>query len=1008
LEEKHMLINTSLIFGLLIGCGEEEPEKTTDPLSEDADGDGVIAAEDCDDEDSGNFPGNDETCDGADNDCDGEIDNDASDGSDFYADTDGDGFGDPDASESGCEAWDGYVEDMSDCDDGNPDVNPDAAEVCDGEDNDCNGDIDDDDAGVDASSGAEYWADEDGDGYGDMEASGWMCEWAEGYADNGTDCDDWDAELNNDDADGDGLASCPGDDGMVDCDDGNNTVGATDEDGDGYIACLDDCNDWDADVNAGDGDGDGMSTCEGDCDDTDATAMDIDEDGDGFSACNVDCDDASATTFPGAAENDSEEACMADGDEDGYGDANPTVDFCGTLELFDSYGDSWNGAYLYVYLDGEMADTYTLEYADGGYGVWEVCYSGSTIELEYSEGYFDSENSWSVTVDGEILFASGGDFGLDDPTADNGFSAASWIDAGSDCDDADAAVSSIDEDGDGYSACVDDCDDSAADEDGDGVADGAAYNPGDADGDGYDSCDWEMPDCDDSDAAVNPSVDGDGDGYSVCDDCDDADAEISPDAEDVAYDGIDSDCDGWSDYDADWDGHDSMDHGGDDCDDDDGDVHPGLAGEDPAICMEDYDGDGYGDDEPSNAAATAGSDCNDGSPYTHPGAAYMEADLDGDGVDDCSMDYDGDGYGSDYAGSNVAGTDCDDYDEFIFPGAAEMDSETECMADYDDDGYGDSDVSSYDDHIEGTDCDDDDAAVYPGIDADADSIDICDDCDDADAAVGSHFLAYDDYDADGYGDDNDEEWICDLDEDGDGTDDWSLIGGDCDDWDADENPGVDGDGDTVNVCEDCDDDDDTIGAPWDAYMDADGDGFGSFHAEMVCAMDSDDDGTDDYLSVSGDCDDNDAWTHPGAAESDSESVCLRDTDEDGYGEMGGCYTLIGLDSYGDGWDSYSGDGTVDLYVDGVWDSSYMVEEDQAEWLLCVATGSEVAVGYTEPGSFNSEVAFALFSPDGTELMSTDWAPDGADVAAGDTPLWSGTAGDSGGSDLDDTDGTVGH
>ena len=62
------------------------------------------------------------------------------------ADADGDGFA--------CEV---------DCDDGDAGVHPDADEICDGRDNDCDNTIDESDA-----EGTSLWyADFDGDGYGD-------------------------------------------------------------------------------------------------------------------------------------------------------------------------------------------------------------------------------------------------------------------------------------------------------------------------------------------------------------------------------------------------------------------------------------------------------------------------------------------------------------------------------------------------------------------------------------------------------------------------------------------------------------------------------------------------------------------------------------------------------------------------------------------------------------------------------------------------------------------------
>ncbi|MAA77736.1 MAG: hypothetical protein CL916_00635, partial [Deltaproteobacteria bacterium] len=68
-----------------------------------------------------------------------------------------------------------------------------------------------------------------------------------------------------------------------------------------------------------------------------------------------------------------------------------------------------------------------------------------------------------------------------------------------------------------------------------------------------------------------------------------------------------------------------------------------------------------------------------------------EADIDGDGIDDCTQDADGDGYGS--IGSyyaDVDGTDCDDGDEFTYPGAGYMEDaplDEECLTDADEDGY---------------------------------------------------------------------------------------------------------------------------------------------------------------------------------------------------------------------------------------------------------------------------------------------------------------------------------
>ena len=118
----------------------------------DGDGDGYVACEvtdgwygspidgggDCDDDDGDEWPGADETCDGDDDDCDGQVDEaSAIDVSTWYADTDGDGYGDATVSTIACDAPSGSVADSTDCDDTDGDVNPAGTEVCDGVDNDC-------------------------------------------------------------------------------------------------------------------------------------------------------------------------------------------------------------------------------------------------------------------------------------------------------------------------------------------------------------------------------------------------------------------------------------------------------------------------------------------------------------------------------------------------------------------------------------------------------------------------------------------------------------------------------------------------------------------------------------------------------------------------------------------------------------------------------------------------------------------------------------------------------
>ena len=79
---------------------------------------------DCNDQSSAIGPGFIERCDGLDNDCDGEIDEDPIDGAVWYEDGDGDAYGVEAYFVLACTRPDGYVGVVGDCDDSNANINP--------------------------------------------------------------------------------------------------------------------------------------------------------------------------------------------------------------------------------------------------------------------------------------------------------------------------------------------------------------------------------------------------------------------------------------------------------------------------------------------------------------------------------------------------------------------------------------------------------------------------------------------------------------------------------------------------------------------------------------------------------------------------------------------------------------------------------------------------------------------------------------------------------------------
>ncbi|MCB9760223.1 MAG: hypothetical protein H6739_10345 [Alphaproteobacteria bacterium] len=276
------------------GVDDDCDETTPD---DDLDGDGYAAAEDCDDGDAAINPGAVEACNGVDDDCDGEIDDAV--GDVWYADVDGDGYGDPDAPTQSCEGVSGTVADNTDCDDTRADVYPGFTEACDELDNDC-------DATVDEGVTTTFYQDADGDGHGTADVTAEACSQPTGYAAGDTDCDDTNGAVSPN-----AVEQCDGVDN--DCD------GTTDEDD------AVDAGTWYADSDA-DGYGDAAST-------TRACAAPS-----GYVGDDTDCDDSAWAVNPAGTElcNGVDDDCDGFTDEDDAADASTwSLDFDG-----DGYGGS--------------------------------------------------------------------------------------------------------------------------------------------------------------------------------------------------------------------------------------------------------------------------------------------------------------------------------------------------------------------------------------------------------------------------------------------------------------------------------------------------------------------------------------------------------------------------------------------------------------------------------------------------------------------------------------------
>ncbi len=214
-----------------VTCGSETFYRDSDGDGFGDDGDtqcqataGYVAkGGDCDDGAAGINPSAVEGCDAIDNNCDGLVDDadpqvNTSAGTLYHKDADGDGFGSASQTKRACVQPSGFTANATDCDDAKAAVHPGATEVCDQIDNDCDGDIDIADSGLDLSTATAYFRDTDGDQFGTGTAT-LACSQPSGFVQAAGDCNDADALSHPG-----GTEICDGADN--DCDGGNDGTAA--------------------------------------------------------------------------------------------------------------------------------------------------------------------------------------------------------------------------------------------------------------------------------------------------------------------------------------------------------------------------------------------------------------------------------------------------------------------------------------------------------------------------------------------------------------------------------------------------------------------------------------------------------------------------------------------------------------------------------------------------------------------------------------------------------------
>ena len=149
----------------------------------------VANSTDCDDANNQINPNATEVFDGFDNNCDLVIDEGFT-LTTYYEDLDGDNFGSSVSIQSVTNPGAGYSLVSGDCNDNNNLINPNATEICDGVDNNCDLNIDE------SLPTFTYYLDADNDGFGDLNFTTTDCSVPAGYSVNSLDCNDANNQIN--------------------------------------------------------------------------------------------------------------------------------------------------------------------------------------------------------------------------------------------------------------------------------------------------------------------------------------------------------------------------------------------------------------------------------------------------------------------------------------------------------------------------------------------------------------------------------------------------------------------------------------------------------------------------------------------------------------------------------------------------------------------------------------------------------------------------------------------